>query len=94
MASESDNPLMVDALVMVKSGKLKIMLMNFTSSTKKARMDFCKDLLIISQLSDESHKYSGSIVSSTGIRETTKSGYPLLLPSFSLTFIEGMIKDS
>lgn len=94
MASESDNPLMVDALVMVKSGKLKIMLMNFTSSTKKARMDFCKDLLIISQLSDESHKYSGSIVSSTGIRETTKSDYPLLLPSFSLTFIEGMIKDS
>ncbi len=90
--SSSSSPLKADLLVLSEGRLLKIILVNFSPDKRKVMLDFCDDLLNVSQLD------AGSFTDAAGNPEwqgkiiTVNSGSCLQLNPFSVNFIEGKLK--
>lgn len=91
--SSSSQPLKVDSLILSNGKETRMILINFTSSEQKVRAGFNRHVLIISQLNEKTYRDAVSCFKRPAKNETIKSGDPLLLQPFSITFIDCIPED-
>ena len=86
--SRSTEPLNADLLLLANDTKLKALAINYTSEDQNISLDFCRDLLIVSQLDSDSFPDAVSNSGWHGEKINIPVGSSLLLKPFSVTFIE------
>ena len=91
--SVSSSPLKADLLVLSDGQLLKIVLVNFSPDKRQVMLDFCDDLLNVSQLDTGSFTDAAGNPQWQGKKITVNSGSCLQLNPFSVNFIEGKLKQ-
>ncbi len=91
--SISFSPLKVDLLVLSDGRLLKAIIVNFTTDKQEVKLDFCDDLLNISQLDAGSFTCAASNPEWQSEIITINSESRLQLKPFSVNFIEGKLRE-